>query len=132
MRWRAPLALVGLGLAPVGLGLALAACASSPEARRTEEARRARCAAIELVPAGVVPSRPYQVLGPVSAGGGPRMGDEALRDTACRLGADAVINVQEDSPAEYAPSGPGALFDERRQVSGTAVVYTDGGDTIAK
>jgi len=108
------------------LVLVAAGCAASPEARRTEEARRARCAAIEIVPAGVVPSRPYQVLGPVTADGGARIGHEALRESACRLGADAVIQVRQESPAEYSPSGPGAMFEERAQVSGTAVVWTDG------
>jgi hypothetical protein len=105
--------------------VAAVGCASSPEARRQAEARRARCAAIELIPVGTVPTRPYQVIRDITADAGARLGNEALREDACRIGADAVINVRANSPTSYAPSGPSAMFDDRAQVSGTAIVYTD-------
>jgi hypothetical protein len=106
--------------------LTLAACASSPEARRAEEAQRIRCASIDIFPMGVSPGRPYRVLGPLSVDGGARSGEQALRDRACSIGADAVVDYRREAP--IGTPSPGQFGDapaDHTLLTGTAVAYTD-------
>jgi len=110
----------------------LAGCASSPEARRAEEARRIRCASIDIFPFGLAPPRPYRVLGPLSVDAGARAGDQALRDRACSIGADAVVDYRREAPSaasSFVPPTTGTSLEPNADhllLSGTAVAYTDG------
>jgi hypothetical protein len=89
-----------------------AGCAhSTPEQREAEAQRERKCASIEIYPPGVTPPRHYKVLGPVGVETDNIAAhrDSALRDRACQLGADAVIDVQEQG----------------LDVSGTAVSFSE-------
>jgi hypothetical protein len=107
----------------------LAGCATAtPAAREAERAQLQRCAAIEIYPFGVSPPRPYRVLGPleVSTDGNPAHRDHRLQERACQLGADAVIDVRDESPAGVQPMHSSGGGEERMSASGTAVAFTDG------
>jgi hypothetical protein len=108
---------------------AASGCASSPEARRAEEAQRIRCASIEIFPSGISPGRPYRVLGPISVDASTRAGDQGLRDRACGLGADAVVDYRREVPSITA-AAPGSTYGDpagdRVVLSGTAIAFTDG------
>ena len=107
------------------LVLVAASCAhQTPEQRAAEAAHEQRCAAIEIYPPGMSPARPYQVLGPVGANTEViSMRDRALRDSACALGADAVIDVHEQSAQSQDPYAASA--NRSVEVSGTAVSWSD-------
>ena len=77
-----------------------------------------RCNTIELYQTGLSPSRPYRVLGPVS-------GDDerALREQACQIGGQAIIDLRREAPPIATTTG-----EPRGTVSGTAVMFTDGAD----
>jgi hypothetical protein len=89
----------------------LVGCAHTPEAvvaqnqqRNAELSRAKRCAAIEIYPNGMSPARAYRVLGPVgvsveSSGvvDGATYRDRKLQDSACALGADAIVDIQDFS-----------------------------------
>lgn len=111
--------------------LALAACAGTsqdPAARDADRQRLVRCGAIEVYPSGLQPTRPYRVLGPVQVASERIVSsrDRALRDRACALGADAIIDVAEE-PRSHQPQVPtsGALISDELVASGTAVAFTD-------
>jgi hypothetical protein len=78
----------------VGVGCAH----TSPEERMAEQQRLARCAAIELYPPGLQPPRPYRIIGPltVMAASHSAARDANLRDRACSLDADAVIDIRDE------------------------------------
>jgi hypothetical protein len=107
--------------------IAVAGCAhNSPEQREAELARERRCAAIEIYPPGMAPARQYRVLGPVgvSTDSNAAHRDRALRDSACSMGADAVIDIHEQTTgAATNPYATGA--EQSVDVSGTAVSWSD-------
>jgi hypothetical protein len=113
--------------------LCIAGCARTPAeqaARDAERQKRAHCGALEVYPMGVTPPRPYRVLGPVqvSANRNPSSRDRALRDSACGLGADAVMDVSEQvglGTAQGATGGLMAAADESITATGTAIAFTD-------
>lgn len=108
------------------LVLVAAGCAhQTPEQREAELARERRCAAVEIYPPGMSPARPYRVLGPVgvSTDNLSAHRDRALRDSACALGADAVIDIHEDATAAQNPYASSA--NQSVEVSGTAVSWSD-------
>ncbi|HEY7954183.1 MAG TPA: hypothetical protein VII38_02785 [Polyangia bacterium] len=109
------------------VAVGLAGCAhQSPEARAAEQARRQKCGAIEIYPNGVTPPRPFRVLGPVSADydGIPSHRDQTLRDRACELGADAVMDVRESNPLASQSIG-GNEAAAQSEADGTAIAFTD-------
>jgi hypothetical protein len=119
-----PLAAVALA------GLLLAAAPGcAPRAARPDgdpaKDERARCSALEVYPLGVRPSRPYRSLGVVQA---TRFRtsverDDALRQEACTLGADAVIDVEERGGSATAFGASGEAPGSDAVASGTAVKF---------
>jgi hypothetical protein len=111
----------------VVVALAVAGCAASPEVRRAEEARRIRCASIEIFPMSIAPPRPYRVLGPVVVDVNSR--DDGLRNRACQLDADAIVDYRREvpdiTPAVMTANAYYHAENERALLSGVAVVYTD-------
>jgi len=118
---RAITALLALGVAVVALG-----CVT--HGVKDEQLDRRRCGLIEVFPAGVGPSRPYRVLGPVSTD--DNNPEQALRESACRLGADAIVDFRREVGVSQAQSvgGTSSAIESRVPSSGTAVAYTDGPD----
>lgn len=113
---------IALVLAPLG------GCAhQTPAERAAEAAERQRCGSLEIYPSGVTPPRPYRVLGPVSADydGIPSHRDQMLRERACGLGADAVMDVRESNPLAETQSIGGAQASAQSEADGTAIRFTD-------
>ena len=108
--------LAALALAVVGWAFACATNGSSTNEHRD----LARCNTIELYQSGLSPSRPYRVLGPVS-------GDDerAVRDQACQIGGQAIIDLRREAAAVPNAVGSG---EQRGSYSGTAVIFTDSPD----
>src|SRR3954454_13948102 len=96
--------------------LLLVGCAhTTPE----EQARLARCARVEVYPMGVTPPRPYRVLGPVnSTDDNPAGRSRALRDQACAMGGDAVMDVTEQQTVVNTPNAR----EQGATAGGTAIV----------
>jgi hypothetical protein len=111
-----------LALAALALS---AGCATTAAERQAEQVRQQRCAAIEIYPTGVVPSRPYRILGPVTVptGGGPVRRDSSLRARACEIDADAVIDVRDEVPLQAQGEPYGAAREEQGSASGTAIAF---------
>jgi hypothetical protein len=105
-----------------------AACASTtPAQREAERARLERCAQVELYPMGVSPPRPYRVLGPVSVTDGTTGRRRDLQNQACALGADAVIDVVEQTALAEGSVAPNAYGRQPTLTTGgTAIAFTDG------
>lgn len=117
------------------LSLALCGCASDRGSRQALLADSDRCRTIGLLVAGVDPGRPYRIIGALRATGDGAPSDRlrALQDQACKLGAEAVIEVRE----ELRPNGNGFgtaggdkvwTGEDGGSLStiGTGVVFTDG------
>jgi len=106
--------------------LVLIGCATTEAqraAREQERARMERCARVELYPSGVTPQRPFRVLGPVAANDdNPASRSRSLQEQACRIGADAVIDVVDETPTVQPLAG--SSF-QGGSSGGTAVAYTD-------
>ena len=107
----------------VGLVLLAGGCARTPEAlraREAERARRARCYTVELYQFGLTPPRRYRILGPIAGDADPIVArrDRALQEQACALGADAVVDIREDTTQTG-----GATEVQPQAVSGTAVAF---------
>ncbi len=97
--------------------VALAGCAPNFANQRTPSGDF--CADMQIIPNGTNPERPYHRLGPVVTAPGDQVEAqrlEALRRAACRLGADAVIEAQNE---ERSDAGRSYVVSE-----GTAVVWT--------
>ena len=111
----------------------LAGCAHTPEAvvaqnaqRNAELSQAKRCAAIEIYPNGMSPARAYRVLGPVGATGDDNQAHRtrALQDSACALGADAIVDIQDFALARQVAIGaelPARFVD----VTGMAVAWAE-------
>ena len=67
------------------------------------------------------------MLGPVSADydGIPSHRDQTLRDRACELGADAVMDVRESNPLATTQSVGASAATAQSEADGTAIVFTD-------
>jgi hypothetical protein len=96
----------------------------------------APCDAVEVLPAGVQPTRPFRVIGPVEANWNVTAGGRyhTLQQHACKMGADAVIGATNEEHyrggAVYGTvvgdqvwinSGGGSYT----TASGMAITYTD-------
>jgi hypothetical protein len=95
------------------------ACATTGSPNSNERRDQARCQTIELYQTGLSPSRPYRVLGPVS-------GDDerAVREQACQIGGQAIIDLRRETPSVSATVGG----EQHATVSGSAIVFTDNPD----
>jgi hypothetical protein len=105
----------------------LVGCAHVSKQREAEIAVAKRCAAIEIFPAGMAPARSYRVLGPIGVNVDPiaTHRDRSLQDSACQLGADAVIEIH-DFRLEAQLGGPGFVqLEEWVDVSGVAIAWAD-------
>jgi len=111
----------------------LAGCAHTPEAvvaqnqqRNAELSKARRCAAIEIYPNGMSPGRAYHVLGPVgvSADDNEASRTRALRDSACQLGADAIVEIHDFSTSRQIMIG-GELPARTVDVTGLAVAWAE-------
>ena len=111
----------------------LVGCAHTPEAvvaqndqRNAELSQARRCAQIEIYPNGMSPARAYRVLGPVgvSADDNQAHRTSALQDSACRLGADAVVDVHDFSTPRQVLIG-GELPERTVDVTGLAVAWAE-------
>ena len=101
---------------------------STPEERAAEQLRLQRCFTIDLIPEGVIPPRPYRVLGivRVDSDGNPAHRDRTLQERACQLSADAVMDVRDERlPIDNEFRLPARNQEQLVTSTGTAIAYTD-------
>jgi len=115
------IAVVAIALLAVAVGCATQGAGMAKD----QPLDRRRCSMVEVFPAGLRPSRPYRVLGPVSTD--ENNAEQALRESACRIGADAVIDFARETGISQSQSvgGSSAAIEARVPSSGTAIAYTD-------
>lgn len=112
----------------VGLVLLAGGCARTPEAIRAREAERARqqrCYSIDVFEFGMTPARRYRVLGPIGLDGqfNSALRNRELQQRACQLGADAIVDVREQTLNDQ-PVGSNTLFSKPSiSVTAVAVAY---------